>query len=654
MMFRRALTGILLGAGLATGLAWSVHPAYALTSVPLRHVYNGHILSATGDMGPITTSVDLRFSFWTSRDLVSGDVTGTGAINTAASTFAGYAEEHLTITPNSLGYFSVELGSGTPLPAIDSQPLSTLLNEFIQVEVKTAGAANTSYEVLDVNPSDGTIDRSPMLTVPFAQNADFVDQREIGVSSGNIIILQTGAFIAVQHIPEGTYKDEFTIDYDDSVGSGDIILQFGTTLGETLTFDVGTGVFILSDDLLVQGDIESTGALSGSTMLTVSDLRNCDSIDTDATGKFICGTDNATGSGLSVAMGDTRYVNIGGDTMTGPLVINQETGTVSLSASGTIQTESGIIINQDRSGSALIVFGDSFGDAILSFNNTNQYFNFDHDVNIEGDINIAGTINNAPIESFIPLLVSSGGGLNVSVNSGSYRINGTTVNFTGTSGLAMNPSATNYLFFTSTGLIVNTSGFPTATSYIPLGEVVANGSFVTSVTDRRSLQSDDREQTLELVFHPEYAGAGYAASGSNTVGRLSIKDTGSGRNFYSWTSTKPTLQSYDVVLRVGIPPDTIRFAENPLRVSYRSSGALTTDNRLDIEVFDSNMNPVLLSGSSMGLAGTDWQTTQLEFLGSPTLTPGGDFLIRYSLSARSNFQMHLAETRLLPIELRRE
>ncbi|MBT7337697.1 hypothetical protein HN801_03250, partial [Candidatus Peregrinibacteria bacterium] len=72
------------------------------------------------------------------------------------------------------------------------------------------------------------------------------------------------------------------------------------------------------------------GTMSG-TNLTISSLQGCDTIDTDAQGNFQCGTDDGgdgfSGTGSLQNFFDNRYVEVGGDTMTGALSIYKDAGT---------------------------------------------------------------------------------------------------------------------------------------------------------------------------------------------------------------------------------------------------------------------------------------------------------------------------------------
>jgi len=502
---------LLLAGVLAVSLAISSR-VFAATTAPLRHVYNGHLLDSSGNA--ITTAHTIRFSYWRSADYVAGDVTATGAINVGASTYVGWYETQ-TVTPNSQGYFTVQLGSGTALPTMDALSQSDLLSLFLQVEVKASSAADTAYELLDVNTSSDAVDRSPVLSVPFALNADMLDQRDTGTGSGNIMVLGSGAILQLS-------GSSVRLDVDNSEAT-ELSLQFGGTLAKKLSFDV-----------------------------------------------------------------------------------------------------------------------------------TNDRFNFNDDVRIQGNLDVTGLINGVDIKTLTGALrVFSGGALTIKVTGGSYRLSGNITNFAGQEGVAVTDNATNYVFFGSGGLTVRTMAFPTDESTIPLAEVVTSAGGVSTVTDRRVLQSDDRERTVLQTFHAEHQNASYQGDATNNVGRLFVShDTSSKRNFYEWTSSMSTLQDYEIILRTTLSTDFVRWGSGSLQVSYRSTSADTANNKMDISVFDTSGVPVTLVGSSTDLASTSWAVTTLNFGGSPpTWTPGQDFLIKLKLYARSDFQMHTGDLTLKYVDL---
>jgi hypothetical protein len=485
--------------------------------VPLQSVYNGRLLQVSGT--PVTSPVQIRFSHWTSGDAVEGDRNADGSLNISAPTFAGWQEVH-TVTPDASGYFSAKLGSNTPLPAMDALPVSTLLSLHLEVDVKPDGSADSSYELLDTNPGNATADRSPILSVPFALNADKLDQRDVCDTAGCIPVLDQNGRIANAQGPAATTSTIFTIDFDDAE-SGDLVLQFGTTLAKTLTYSQRNGRFEFNDDLAVQGDLTVTGLING---VNLSSLQS--------------------------------------------------------------QQES--------------------------------------------------------------LKATSGQGLTVTVTGGNYRLNGTLTAYTGGGNIAVNDNAETYVFFSKTGLQTSTAGFPNQESFIPVAVVNTAGGSVTSVTDRRILMSDDREQTEELTFSPLFHGAGLAGDGTNNVGRMMLVTDGTPpQTTYRWTSTRSSLQDFDIVLTIALPTGFLGFdGATPISVDYRTENAVSADANLAVTMSDGAGNAVNLTGTSTDLASPGWTTTLLGMTGTPTFTAGQTVTMRIKFSAKNDASAWLGKIRL--------
>ena len=579
--------------------------AYAKQTAPTKLVYNGHLLDANGDA--VTSEVSVRFSFWTSSDSITGDVTATGSINIGASNYADW-NEVFTLTPNSEGYFTVDLGTGTTLPDFSSLSDSVLSSLHLQVEVKASASANTAYELLDKDTSNASIDRAPLLSVPFALNADLLDGRDTGTASGSIPVLQTGGLLSISSVPGGTNKDSFTLDSDDSVSSGEISFIFGSALKKRLSYDVTNNVFSFNNALRVGGQLTATGGLT---------------------------------------------------------------------ASGTIATESGVVINRENAAKdSVIVFGNTLGQETLKFLNTEHEFEFSDDLRITGNISSSGVLaveSNAPIggtltvgglingvdisslassEDDYHLKTSSGGGLTADVAGGDYMLGGSITTYAGSTGNSVTDDATNYVYFSTGGLTINTTGFPTDHMYIPLATVVAASGDISTVTDNRLFNINNSERTVRKIFTPEYEGASYQGDGSNNVGQLKINHSGGNlMNSYQWSSSRSTLNDYDVLLNFTLPEDFVRWSGNHMTVSYKSSSADQADNTLDIAVFDSESNSVTLTGDSSSLVSTGWTTTKLTFGGTPTWTAGSGSLIRLRLSAKDDNSMHVGKVKLKYVEL---
>ncbi len=511
----RLITGVFF---LAAGLL-SIPFVSAETTTPQRIIYNGHLLDSSGDA--ITTEHNIRFSYWTSTDYIAGDVTATGAINIGATEYASWNEEH-AMTPNSDGYFSVELGSVTSLPDFSTYSITTLLNLHLQVEVKLATAGDSSYELLDRDSSSDTIDRSPVRSVPFALNANLLDRHAVGTASGSLSFLGSGGYLR----EAGTLENRFTIDADNSSG-GTLYLRFGASLGKELSYE------------------------------------------------------------------------------------------------------------QD-----------------------NTYFNFNDDVNITGNLTLTGLINGIDIATLaaasdqVHLKVNSGAGLNINVAAGDYRLNGNVTEYAGASNQPLTDEATTYVFLGSGGLAIRTSGFPTDESFIRLAEVVTTGGAITTISDRRVFNADDRERTIVRTYAPGYQGAAFEGDGSNNTGQLYVTNSGAAvTNHYIWTSTRSSLQDYDIIIHAEVPTDFVRWDTNPISLYYRTTSGSSDDAQIDIEVYDTAGTQVTLSGDSADLSNTSWTTADIGFTGSPTWTTGSGFLIKIRSFAKDSQQVQLGHLRIRQVEL---
>jgi hypothetical protein len=513
---KTVLSLLLMFASSVAVIGYRPQLTHAANTAPQQHIYNGHLLNSNGT--PVTTAHTVRFSYWYSADAVTGDVTGAGAINTGAATYANWKEAQ-TVTPDANGYFSVQLGSVSALPDLSTYTPAQLQSLFLQVEVKPDGDPATSYELLDVNSSNSAIDRSAVLSVPFAQNADMVDRHDVGTGSGSIPFLLSGSVLPVSTTPAGTNADFFTIDNNNSA-TGNITLKFGATLNKTLLYSQTNGRFEFNDDVNIQGDLTVTGLING------VDITN-------------------------------------------------------------IQSSTG---------------------ALKAF---------------------------------------SGGGLNLKVSGGNYRLNGTVTNTTGNT-VTLPASATSYVFYGSGGLTARTTPFPTDESFIPVAQVTTTAGSIQTVNDKRVLNSDDREVAVKKAIQPGFSDATYQADASDNVGTLeSTFDSTNSKNFYKWTSTRPTLQDYDVILQVPLSQKFIRWKTGALKIYYRTTSSDATNNKLDISVFDTNGTPVSLSGTSTGLVSTAWTSTTLDFNGSPTWTAGQTMVIKVKAYSKDSFQAHIGAVELL-------
>ncbi len=233
-------------------------------SAPMQHIYTGH-LYANG--APVTTPQTIRFSFWKTGTVVSGDSNTNGTINDAAPSYGGWKEVQ-TVTPNASGYFALKLGSITPIDYANMPP-DVISSLFLQVDVKEATAPLTDYETLDVDPLTATVDRSPVGAVPFASNANLLDQHAVGTNAGDIPVLGTGGTLPTSLIAPAIDSDTFTLDANNTSAS-EISLRFGDLLGKKLAYDTVAQTFKFNDSVHIDGNLTVTGLVNGVDLSTIN------------------------------------------------------------------------------------------------------------------------------------------------------------------------------------------------------------------------------------------------------------------------------------------------------------------------------------------------------------------------------------------------
>lgn len=327
-----------------------------------------------------------------------------------------------------------------------------------------------------------------------------------------------------------------------------------------------------------------------------------------------------------------------------------------LTQAGTLNPSFVLDADGAAAGNITLTFGAALSKTLL-YSQSNSRFEFNDDVNIAGDLTVTGLVNGIDISQITNdvqethLAVTSGAALTINVSAGDYQLAGSGTRFAGDSGLSVADDATNYVFFGSGGVVVNTIGFPVNESYIPLAAVTTEAGVVKTITDRRVLNADNRQMTVEHVFHPEYANVSYQGDTTNNVGQLYVDtDTTNKKNFYRWSSTQSTLQDYDMYIPFTLPDDWVSWKSTALEVDYRSTSADTANSKLDIAVFDTNGSPISITGTNSDLANTSWTTASLGLDASATYTPGQDIMIKLTVYSKDNFQMQLGKIRLLYTE----
>jgi len=346
------------------------------------------------------------------------------------------------------------------------------------------------------------------------------------------------------------------------------------------------------DILHAQSEITSSGTLivdgsmSGQT-LTISTLKSCDTIDTDANGLLACGTDD--GGGLTQADADARYVNQSGDTMTGALTINNEGSEPSLNVKG---TASGDIIHAqiELTSSGTLIVETSISGATLVISDLSACDTIDTDSS--GSLS-CGTDQDTTYTAGQGLTLTS---LVFSVNA---SLSGTLLDFTTVSGGTIRAQD---LLTSSGNLIVDgsMSGQTLTVSTLKSCDTIdtdANG-LMSCGTDENTDWSNTG--SLQTAFDDRYVNqSGDTMTGSltidvtsgdiNTIG-LAIVNTASGANIHA----EQTLTS-----------------SGTLTIDGAMSGqTLTVSTLKDCDTIDTDANGLMSCGTDDGGSGSPGGSTQ--------------------------------------------
>ena len=235
-------------------------------TTPQQLIYEGDLLDNSGN--PLTGNYSFRFSLWDNEDFEASDVIG-GAINVGAADYYNWKE----VQTQSLvdGKFSLKLGTVEPFFA----GLFDHTNMYLQVEVKNAGDPDTSYELIDLDPNDNSIDRTIIDTIPFAFNSDKLDFRDTGYGPGEIPFIDqtTGKLPAsiieasAANVVGGVDGNSFTLDLDGNANANDsLVLKFGDILNKTLAWNGVNDQFEFNDDVNIAGNLVVSGTINGQTI----------------------------------------------------------------------------------------------------------------------------------------------------------------------------------------------------------------------------------------------------------------------------------------------------------------------------------------------------------------------------------------------------
>ena len=212
-------------------------------------------------------------------------------------------------------------------------------------------------------------------------------------------------------------------------------------------------------------------------------------------------------------------------------------------------------------------------------------------------------------------------------SSGDLTINGPTLHKNSsdstTAFQVQNAAGTNILTVdtTNTRLIAGTTSN---------GVILSSNGIVLAGTARNS---------KKIVLNAEYPMAVLdPGTGSNNTGTMTSNyDMTNRMNYYKWTTTQTTSQSYDVVVQVPIPSDFDSWDTNPFTLTAYTTN--TTDGTITVQVIKSNgsadTNFSSFQSATPGSTST-WATHTFSSLESSNYTAGDYMTLRIRMQAKSS------------------
>lgn len=377
---------------------------------------------------------------------------------------------------------------------------------------------------------------------------------------------------------------------DEGDGSTNIVIKFGQTLLETITFDRTKNRFQFSKGLSV------LGTLSGSAL----------NIDRNATFGG-----NVTASGTIRTIGTLSGARL---RINGAADIQGANGT--LTASGAIRTASGLYINsKNPAADAILSFGNSTAAQTLKFLNTAQKFQFTRGVSILG--HMSGSSLNVDRNATIGGSLTASGSIKTKGN-----LSGSTLTIDGN--------------ITLHGVTYNAPTTQGGSNTFLKNDGAGNLTWANTATGNGSGNI--------ISMHPEYPGAIYFGSGAAYVGQLTASGgTSALDNSYVWTSSKATLQDYWISTRVRLPDNFSSWDPmKPIELRYKTGVASAASNHLTVRIKDTTGTEVALTNGG-GLANVAWTTATITGpQASGTWAPKGYITIYVKLASTSTANANAA------------
>lgn len=404
----------------------------------------------------------------------------------------------------------------------------------------------------------------------------------VGASLAVLLVSET-AMAASSWKPTLLVNTESFQTIDEGDGTTNIVIRFGQTLLESITFDRTKNRFQFSKGISV------LGTMSGSSL----------NVDRNAT---VGGTLTASGTirTLGTLSGAGLRINGAAD-------IQGANGT--LTVSGAIKTGGDITINsKNTSNDAVLNFGNATAAQTLKFLNSSQRFQFSKGVSVLGTL--SGSSLNIDRNATVGGTLTATGSITTK-----GRLSGSTLTIDGN--------------VTLHGVTYNAPSTQGGSNTFLRNDGAGNLTWANTAVGNSSGNL--------ISLQPEYQGAVYFSSGSTYVGQLTASGGTSGLdNSYVWTSSKTPLNDYWIAVRVRVPDNFSTWDPiKPLEFRYKTGVASAASNHLTVRIKDTAGADVALTGGG-GLANVAWTTASITGpQAGGTWTPKGYFTVYIKLASTS-------------------
>jgi len=417
-------------------------------------------------------------------------------------------------------------------------------------------------------------------------------------------------FVPNEETIQNNTSNDFILDSDNT--GGDITLQFGATLAETLKWDSANLRFVLSDDLRVEGNLATVGQEYIANDHSLTDTNGVLNL-----GRNAGAWENLTWNDAADQFELTDDLSVtGGITTTGITSIGNNTNTVSIDSTSWDISSTG----------AASGFTGFTSTGVIDFSGASRLALHQGAANpgtcTEGDIFYNSTDNNTYTCTALNTWTAlSAGGADTFESV--YAADADKVLTTSNANFTVNTGTADFIV-TSNDWGVDA-----------LGNITTAGT-VDGVDLSALAFSDIATRVKEISLEPDFDGAVIEKDGTLNKGKLIYDFIDGGgtdkRNFYDWTTKQAAQQDIDLVVSLQLPLDFVSFTGTPLSVNYRTSDGVTATNKVDVAMYDTAGAAVALTGAS-NLANANWTTANITFGGGETFTAGSNITLVVKLSS---------------------